>query len=81
MDKNYLTGSIPLTLFNISSLEMLYMNDNKLEGPLLRQVGNLTMLTWFDLSNNYLAGTQKNLIQVMLEFLVFWDMSTDHNQY
>ncbi|XP_019223999.1 PREDICTED: receptor kinase-like protein Xa21 [Nicotiana attenuata] len=56
MEKNKLKGSIPLTIFNISSLEFLYMSGNMLEGPLPRDIGNLTMLTALDLGNNYLTG-------------------------
>lgn len=46
----------------MSSLEVLDMIDNKLEGLLPRQVGNLTTLRLLDLQNNNLTGNEKSKI-------------------
>ncbi|XP_010426163.1 PREDICTED: probable LRR receptor-like serine/threonine-protein kinase At3g47570 [Camelina sativa] len=55
MGKNYLTGSIPTTFSNISTLQKVALNDNNLTGsiPTFR---NVPILQWLILSGNSLGS-------------------------
>jgi hypothetical protein len=49
-------GSLPTAIGSLSSLEILDMNFNLLEGPLPTQLYSLTRLTQIDLNDNLLTG-------------------------
>ena len=54
---NYLTGSIPPELGNLSSLVELYLDDNYLSGSIPAQLGNLINLELLILEYNELTGS------------------------
>src|SRR5262249_43904042 len=53
---NMLTGSIPLNLNGLKSLESLDFSHNNLSGEIPQQLTCLTMLSYFDVSFNQLTG-------------------------
>ncbi|CAH1413965.1 unnamed protein product [Lactuca virosa] len=57
MGYNQLSDSIPLSLANLSNLEVLYLGENKLSGFIPTQLGNLKALTNLGLSDNQLSGS------------------------
>ena len=52
-----MTGSIPSTLGNLTSLTNLWLNNNQLTGSIPSELGDLTNLTQLYLNNNQLTGT------------------------
>jgi LRR receptor-like serine/threonine-protein kinase FLS2 len=57
LGQNHLTGAIPSTLGNISSLEILNLGFNSLTGPFLFLIFNMSSLTIILLTNNHISGT------------------------
>ncbi|CAH1413964.1 unnamed protein product [Lactuca virosa] len=57
MGYNQLSDSIPLSLANLSNLEVLYLGENKLSGFIPTRLGNLKALTNLGLSDNQLSGS------------------------
>ena len=58
LSQNGLTGPIPSSLGNLSSLQALYLNENGLTGPVPSSLGNLSSLQALYLSYNWgLQGT------------------------
>ena len=53
---NKLTGPIPASLGNLTSLTTLYLNGNQLTGPIPARLGNLNNLQLLWLYNNKLSG-------------------------
>jgi len=54
---NKLIGTIPSTIGNLSSLQLLYLDDNELTGTIPSTIGNLSQLGGLELDNNKLTGT------------------------
>ncbi|KAL2512243.1 putative LRR receptor-like serine/threonine-protein kinase [Abeliophyllum distichum] len=52
-----ITGAIPLTLGNLTSLAELYLSDNNLTGIVPLSLGQLSSLSVLDLSQNLLTGS------------------------
>ncbi|KAH0724872.1 hypothetical protein KY284_000737 [Solanum tuberosum] len=57
LEKNHLTGSISISIFNISSLQMMSLEMNNLMGSLPREIGNLNKLRILYLGYNMLTST------------------------
>ncbi|XP_074284255.1 receptor-like protein EIX2 [Silene latifolia] len=57
LSSNYLVGSIPKELTNISTLFALNLSYNHLTGHIPENIGNLKTVESLDLSNNNLSGT------------------------
>ena len=57
LEDNYLNGSIPPELGNLSNLEELWLYDNQLSGSIPPQSGNLSNLKNFFLMKNQLSGS------------------------
>ncbi|XP_074282163.1 receptor-like protein EIX2 [Silene latifolia] len=57
LSRNYLVGSIPKELTNISTLFGLNLSYNHLTGHIPENIGNLKTIESLDLSNNHLSGT------------------------
>ena len=49
---NYLSGTIPPELGNLTNLTQLFLDGNQLSGSIPTELGNLTKLTYLDLSSN-----------------------------
>jgi len=54
---NYLTGSIPAEIGNLTKLEQLYLDINQLTGSIPVEIGNLTQLQYLNLARNQLTGS------------------------
>ncbi|XP_074282169.1 receptor-like protein EIX2 isoform X2 [Silene latifolia] len=57
LSSNYLVGTIPEELTNISALFALNLSYNHLTGYIPENIGNLKTVESLDLSNNHLSGT------------------------
>ncbi|KAH9626194.1 hypothetical protein KSS87_018119 [Heliosperma pusillum] len=57
LSSNYLIGTIPEELTNISALFALNLSYNHLTGHIPENIGNLKTVESLDLSNNHLTGT------------------------
>ncbi|XP_074282116.1 receptor-like protein EIX1 [Silene latifolia] len=57
LSSNYLVGTIPEELTNISALFALNLSYNHLRGHIPENIGNLKTVESLDLSNNHLSGT------------------------
>ncbi|XP_074321537.1 receptor-like protein EIX2 [Silene latifolia] len=57
LSSNYLVGTIPEELTNISALFALNLSYNHLTGYIPENIGNLRQIESLDLSNNHLTGT------------------------
>ncbi|XP_074282111.1 receptor-like protein EIX2 [Silene latifolia] len=57
LSSNYLVGSIPEELTNISALFALNLSYNHLTGHIPENIGNMKTVESLDLSNNHLSGT------------------------
>ncbi len=55
--QNNLTGYIPESIGNLTSIRILYLNSNQLTGSIPESIGNLTSLIDLSLSNNQLTGS------------------------
>ncbi|MBA0549961.1 hypothetical protein Golob_020950 [Gossypium lobatum] len=53
---NRFSGKIPTSLFECKELQDIDLTDNKLEGILPKEIGNLTMLKILQLHNNLIEG-------------------------
>ncbi|KAK3003671.1 hypothetical protein RJ639_018368 [Escallonia herrerae] len=56
LSRNYLNGTIPPEWAS-TKLENLYVNENRLSGPIPEYLGNITSLTSMSLGNNLFSGT------------------------
>ncbi|CAK9147342.1 unnamed protein product [Ilex paraguariensis] len=56
LSNNLLSGSLPFSVSNFSSLQILLLGGNKLSGPIPRSIGELHQLLKLDLSGNSFAG-------------------------
>ena len=57
-ERNQIGGSLNI-LVNMSSLQELTLRRNNFTGNLSRDIGNLTMLTKFDIGENYMTGKKR----------------------
>ncbi|KAH0672173.1 hypothetical protein KY284_023260 [Solanum tuberosum] len=73
--RNKITGSFPISVFNISSLQELLLRRNNLKGSLPREIGNLTKMHILQLDQNIFTGEIPKEIRnlVELEELNLWD--------
>ncbi|KAL8527577.1 hypothetical protein ACS0TY_005436 [Phlomoides rotata] len=74
-DNNNLSGSLPMSLGRVKSLEVIRFDWNSLDGPIPPNLGNLTNLNELYLSNNNFTGNIPNLTG--LDFLYYVDMSNN----
>jgi hypothetical protein len=57
LNNDQLTGNIPPTIGNMTSLQQLYLEHNQLTGGIPVELGNLTNLIYLSLATNQLTGT------------------------
>jgi Leucine-rich repeat (LRR) protein len=57
LSKNILSGTIPSTLWKLSSLNSLDISNNQLTGTIPHTIGLLESINELNLSNNKLSGT------------------------
>ncbi|XP_057468806.1 leucine-rich repeat receptor protein kinase HPCA1-like [Actinidia eriantha] len=74
-ENNNLSGSIPLTLGLVQSLEVLRLDRNLLTGPVPSNLNNLVHVNELILSNNQLSGSFPNLTG--MNVLNYVDMSNN----
>ena len=60
LSRNQLSGEIPTSLFKCKELECIILRDNQLEGTIPLELGNLTSLMAFDISENNFVGELKD---------------------
>uniref|UniRef100_A0A7N0RFV7 non-specific serine/threonine protein kinase n=1 Tax=Kalanchoe fedtschenkoi TaxID=63787 RepID=A0A7N0RFV7_KALFE len=56
LSNNLLSGPLPSSLSNFTSLQILFLSGNKFSGPVPPSIGQLTELSKLDLSTNALSG-------------------------
>ncbi|KAL0928934.1 hypothetical protein M5K25_000869 [Dendrobium thyrsiflorum] len=71
---NYFEGEIPITIGQLTSLQVLNMSHNYLTGKIIPQFGNLSQLESLDLSMNSLSGKIPQEL-ASLNFLEYLDLS------
>ncbi|XP_075487561.1 uncharacterized protein LOC142526828 [Primulina tabacum] len=69
-----LSGEIPSTLSNLTSLKILCLSQNNMSGEIPKEIGSLVNLEELDLSHNRLTGSIPEEIG-MLKSLSIWDFS------
>ncbi len=57
LEKNNLTGIIPIEIGDLQQLSLLYLNGNSLTGPIPSEIGNLQHLEIIQLDRNMLTGS------------------------
>ena len=57
MDFNQLSGALPETLYDLTSLQQLDLNDNQITGSISPKIGDLSLLTFFQIDHNLLSET------------------------
>ncbi|KAK9684385.1 hypothetical protein RND81_10G206200 [Saponaria officinalis] len=53
---NYFSGSIPMTITNLTNLEYMGLNENSFTGKVPRDLGHFPNLNYFSVEENYLMG-------------------------
>ncbi|KAH0470987.1 hypothetical protein IEQ34_000710 [Dendrobium chrysotoxum] len=71
---NFFEGEIPITIGQLTSLQVLNLSHNYLTGEIPQQLGNLLQLETFDLSVNKLSGNIPQEL-VSLHFLEYLNLS------
>ncbi|KNA06101.1 hypothetical protein SOVF_184160 [Spinacia oleracea] len=56
LSNNLLSGPLPNSISNFSSIQFLYFEGNQFSGPIPKSIGQLKQVIKLDLSNNYLSG-------------------------
>ncbi|KAK6143771.1 hypothetical protein DH2020_024119 [Rehmannia glutinosa] len=56
LSNNYLSGPLPLSLSNFTSLQILLLGGNNFTGPIPASIGELRQVVTLDLSKNLLSG-------------------------
>ncbi|XP_061341775.1 probable LRR receptor-like serine/threonine-protein kinase At3g47570 [Gastrolobium bilobum] len=71
VSENYLSGNIPKTIGECSSLEYLYLRGNSFNGIIPSSLASLKGLRHLDLSRNHLSGSIPDVLQniTFLEYL------------
>ncbi|CAN4109811.1 unnamed protein product [Withania somnifera] len=72
MEGNQINGSVPISIFNISSLKQLFLWRNNLSGFLPREIGNLTKIQVLDLRYNTFIGEIPKEIRNLIELEVLY---------
>ncbi|PHT82987.1 hypothetical protein T459_11430 [Capsicum annuum] len=67
MEDNQITGSVPISILNISSLQIFSLRRNNLSGFLPREIGNLTKMQHLQIGGNKLIGEIPNEISNLVE--------------
>lgn len=75
--ENGLSGSIPLDIFNLSSLEFLSLDYNQLTGSIPPEISNLTELTALSLAGNQLSDSIPPEIGNLSKLSVVLDLSVN----
>jgi Leucine-rich repeat (LRR) protein len=65
LSEHNLTGTLPESLGNLTSLTLLSLNDNAINGTIPASIGGLANLLLFVLDRNYLTGTIPTEIEEM----------------
>ncbi|KAM4099953.1 hypothetical protein ACB094_05G031600 [Castanea mollissima] len=73
---NKLTGEIPLTLGQLSSIHAMNLSYNQLTGPIPKSFSNLTQLESLDLSHNDLSG---EIPSVLADLSFLGAFNVNHN--
>ncbi|KAL4625713.1 hypothetical protein ACB092_05G045500 [Castanea dentata] len=73
---NNLTGEIPLTLGQLSSIHAMNLSYNQLTGPIPKSFSNLTQLESLDLSHNNLSG---EIPSVLTDLSFLGAFNVNHN--
>ena len=76
IDDNFLTGSLPPEIGNLTHLEQLTLNDNQLSGSIPMELWNLPGLSYLLIRNNKLSGTIPSEIGNLTN-LVNFDLSSN----
>lgn len=76
LQRNALTGAIPVSLAQLRNLTVLALGSNKLTGQIPKELGSLSQLTELSLDNNQLTGTIPNEID-SLRGLTTLDLSNN----
>ncbi|XP_070012335.1 probable LRR receptor-like serine/threonine-protein kinase At3g47570 [Nicotiana sylvestris] len=71
MEENQITGSLPISIFNISSLQTLGLWRNNLNGSLSQEIGNSTKMQVIDLEENMFTGEIPKEISNLVELEEF----------
>lgn len=83
ISSNYLIGSIPQSIGDLTLLQRLHLGDNSLTGSIPTSIGNLKKLTTLVLSNNYLMGpvqiNQLVNLSKLSKFLVYFHLDSNIN--
>jgi hypothetical protein len=74
---NFLSGHLPSSIGNLSSLLELYAGVNRLEGPIPQSIGNLSKLLLLVMYNNNLSGSIPNEIMELPSISRFLDLSNN----
>lgn len=81
MSSNFLYGTIPHEIANLTNLQTLILDHNLFSGPLMNWVNSLQLLAVLSLKNNSLNGTLPNSVSSMISLriidLSFNDLSGD----
>ncbi|CAL0309588.1 unnamed protein product [Lupinus luteus] len=77
LSNNALSGPLPHSLSNFSSIQNLYLSGNQFSGPIPSSVGGLNQVQKLDLSRNSLSGEIPPQIGYCLH-LTFLDMSQNN---
>ncbi|KAM3306487.1 hypothetical protein P3S67_013357 [Capsicum chacoense] len=67
MESNQMTGSVPISIFNISVLQVLSLWRNNLNGSLQRKIGKLTKIRFLYLNKNRFTGEIPKEIRNLVE--------------
>ncbi|KAK4351483.1 hypothetical protein RND71_030796 [Anisodus tanguticus] len=78
MARNQITSSVPISIFNISSLQYLLLAKNNLKGSLPREIGNLTKMQFLYLNENRFTGEIPKDISNLVELEV---LSLEYNSF
>nr|XP_009767892.1 PREDICTED: putative receptor-like protein kinase At3g47110 [Nicotiana sylvestris] len=71
MGINQITGSVPISIYNISSLQRLQLGENNLNGSVSQEIGNLTKMQYMDLQQNKFTGEIPKEISNLVDLEVF----------
>ncbi|XP_042383899.1 leucine-rich repeat receptor-like serine/threonine-protein kinase BAM1 [Zingiber officinale] len=77
LSDNLLSGSIPTSISNLSSIQTLLLGSNQLSGPIPGDVGELRHMTKLDLSRNALSGLVPPEIGACTQ-LIYLDLSQNN---
>lgn len=57
LEQNNLTGSLPITIGDLTNLRVLNLAENNISGEIPKELGNVISLLWIDFQFNSLSGT------------------------